>query len=353
MIMQRQKELISEDKTSRVLDIYTRLCEGKIINKKEEAEYFHVTERSIQRDIDEIRSFLAEKKASDTADMREIVYDRHKNGHVMTGLKDTVMSNSEILAVSKILLESRAFTKEEIDRILNKLVSGCAPKKGMKLVSDLISNEKFHYVQIHHESYIHDKLWKIGSQVQEQNLLEIFYQKQDTSMDAVVRTIQPLAILFSEYYFYLLADIVEKNKKGIYVLKYKEPNKEYHPTVFRIDRIIEYREIGEKFKIVYSDRFEEGGFRKQVQFMYMGSLIRLKFKYTGKSLKSILDRLPTAVVKSEPTAEEASWILTAEVYGRGVLMWLMTQGTMVEVLEPEMARQEMKTMLQEMLAKYE
>lgn len=39
------------------------------------------------------------------------------------------MSNSEILAVAKILLESRAFTKEEMDSILNKLVEECVPLK--------------------------------------------------------------------------------------------------------------------------------------------------------------------------------------------------------------------------------
>ncbi len=87
--------------------------------------------------------------------------------------------------------------------------------------------------------------------------------------------------------------------------------------------------------------------------MYMGPLVKLKFKYTGKSIESVLDRLPTAEIKSGPTEEEQGWILTAEVYGRGVLMWLLTQGNMVEVLGPDSARQEMKKMLQEMLAKYE
>lgn len=337
----------SNDKTPRVLDIYTRLCEGKVINKRKEAEKFNVDKRSIQRDIDDIRSFLEERKVSDKPDAREVKYDSVKKGYVMSGLEDTVMSNSEILAVSKILLESRAFSKEEISKILDKMVSGCAPKKSMKLVANLIANEKFHYVELHQKSHIQDKLWKIGTEIESCNLLEIIYQKQAVFEDAVTRTVQPLAILFSEYYFYLNANIVEKNEKGIYAAKYK------YPAVFRIDRIIEYREIGEKFKITYSDRFEEGKFRKRIQFMYMGPLIKLKFKYTGKSIESVLDRLPTAEVMSEPTKENPGWTLTAEVYGRGVLMWLLTQGSMVEVLGPESARQDMKRMLQEMLAKYE
>ena len=82
----------------------------------------------------------------------------------------------------------------------------------------------------------------------------------------------------------------------------------------------------------------------------MGRLVKLQFRYTGNSLASVLDRLPTAQVVSE---DGEGWIVEAEVYGRGVLMWLMTQGSMVEVLRPDSARAEMKRLLSEMLAKYE
>ena len=47
-----------ESKNYRVLDIYVRLCEGKLINKAEEALRFGVDQRSIQRDIDDIRAFF-------------------------------------------------------------------------------------------------------------------------------------------------------------------------------------------------------------------------------------------------------------------------------------------------------
>lgn len=342
--MDEKEKKEQEEQINRILDIYTKLCEGKMLNKAEEAQHFGVSERTIYRDVKHIREYLSNKKVLESSDMREIINDPiYKGYYVMTGIEDTVMSNSEILAVSKILLESRAFTKDEIDRILNKMISGCVPKQNMKLVSDLISNEKFHYVEIHHEPYIQDKLWEIGSEIEQHNLLEITYQKQAMNEDAVVRVIQPLAILFSEYYFYLNANIVEPDEKGEYVQKYD------YPAVFRIDRIKKYRRLDRKFKIRYRDRFEEGEFRKRIQFMYMGRLVRLKFKYTGNSLASVLDRLPTAKVVEE---DSEGAIIKAEVYGRGVLMWLLTQGSMVEVLGPAKVREEMKQMLSEMLSKY-
>lgn len=76
------------------------------------------------------------KRSVSDGDAREIVYDRAKKGFVIVGEEVSMMTNSEILAVSKILLESRAFTKRELNTILDKLVKGCVPLKNMKLVSD-------------------------------------------------------------------------------------------------------------------------------------------------------------------------------------------------------------------------
>lgn len=333
----------SKRKNARTLDMYVRLTEGKIINKKEEAMKFGVDERSIQRDIDDIRAFLCEKADSNEMDSRTIVYDRSKDGFVLSGAEGSLMSNDEILAVSKILLESRAFTKNEMSNILDKLIQGCVPQKNMKLVSTLISNEKYHYVELRHNSSVKDKLWALGEEIQQCNLLEIIYDKQVSTKEVVKRIIQPVAIIFSEYYFYLNAFIVKKNEQGVY-----EQVHEY-PTIFRIDRIREYREVGEKFRIAYANRFEEGEFRKKVQFMFPGNLIKIQFKYTGRNIEAILDRLPTAEAKK---IDGDGYIVTAEVYGTGILMWLLSQGSAVEVLRPKSLRNEMKQILLEMLEKY-
>ena len=330
-------------KNSRTLDLYVRLCEGKLINKSEEAERFGVDERSIQRDIDDIRAFLSERTSEHSADNREIVYSRTKKGFLMTGIEDSIMSNSEILAVSKILLESRAFTKCEIENILSKMIAGCVPYKNMKLVSELIGNEQYHYVELHHKSKIQDKLWELGTEIKQCNILEITYQKQVASKELVKRYVQPVAIIFSEYYFYLNAYIVEPDPQGKYIRKYD------YPAIFRIDRIVNYKEIGEKFRIEYSSRFEEGEFRKRIQFMYAGKLTKIQFRYTGKNIEAILDRLPTAKILQE---DEQTYLLEAEVYGKGILMWLLSQGSTVEVLKPNSLREEVKKTLQKMYNLY-
>ena len=44
-------------KVDRILDIYTRLLSGKKVNKTEIAHKYGVSERSVQRDINDIRNF--------------------------------------------------------------------------------------------------------------------------------------------------------------------------------------------------------------------------------------------------------------------------------------------------------
>ncbi|MCR4649841.1 MAG: WYL domain-containing protein [Lachnospiraceae bacterium] len=331
-----------QHKNNRTLDMYVRLCEGKSINKREEAKRFGVDERSIQRDLDDIRAFLS-GRAESAGDTREVVYDRAREGFVMTGSEEGLLDNDEIFAVSKILLESRAFTKKEIGTILDKLVSGCVPQKNMKLVSDLISNEKYHYVELNHKSALKNKLWVLGEKVKQCRLMEITYKKEVSSKEIVKRVIEPVGLVFSEYYFYLNAFIVEKNEEGKYVQIYD------YPTVFRIDRIKSYKDLDETFKIPYMDRFEEGEFRKRVQFMFPGTLTYLQFRFTGNSIEAILDRIPTAKVVSE---SKKGCVIEAEVYGTGILMWLLSQGKNVEVIKPKSMREEMKKILQETLSNY-
>ena len=64
--------------------------------------------------------------------------------------------------------------------------------------------------------------------------------------------------------------------------------------------------------------------------MYGGKLQRVRFTYSGSSIEAVLDRLPTAVIESE---NEGVYTVSAEVFGKGIEMWLKSQGDMVQILE--------------------
>lgn len=320
--MARRLNMEKKDKIERILSIYTKLINGDLIRKTEMAQKYNVNERSIQRDIDDVRAYL-EREGVVSGMLNSVIYDRVKKGYRLEQNYRIKLSNSEILAICKILLESRAFTKKEMTKILDKLIDCCVPKENQKLVDELIRNEAFHYIEPHHKSVFVDKMWEIGQAIHKNQYIEIKYQGIQGS-SVKTRKLKPLAIMFSEYYFYLTAFIDdEKIRENFSVLN------DAFPTIYRIDRIQEMKVLDEKFHVPYKDRFEEGEFRKRIQFMYGGKLRKVRFKYSGYAVESVLDRLPTAKIESEDNGE---YIISAEVFGDGIDMWLRSQGDMIKIL---------------------
>jgi predicted DNA-binding transcriptional regulator YafY len=311
------------DQIGRVLKIYSKLSDGYVVNKAEEAELYGVNERSIQRDIDHIRSFLDEE-AERTGIVNTIVYDRIEKGYRLETLYKIRLQNSEVLALCKILLDSRAFTKEEMVAMLDKLITCCVPEVNQKRVKDLIRNEEFHYVEPQHKTRFIEQMWDLGQAISEFRYIEVDYFRTKDKQ-TVHRKLQPVAIMFSEYYFYLTAFIPDEEvRKDFDVLN------DSFPTIYRIDRIKSLKVLDERFYIPYSNRFEEGEFRKRIQFMYGGKLRKVTFRYTGTDIDAILDRLPTAKILDE---DNGAYTVSAEVFGSGIDMWLRSQGSFIEQIQ--------------------
>lgn len=306
---------VSAVKSERILKIYSRLTGGQIVKKKELAQYFHVTERSIQRDIEALRCFFAEEGL-----LQEVVYDKKAHGYRLENPALCTLENSETLAVCKILLESRSMRKDEMFPILDKLIACCVPGKNKKAVQELLANEKHHYIEPHHGQNVLDGLWELGQAVHMHRVVEIEYERLKEPR-LVTRKIKPVGIMFSEYYFYLTAFLEDKKN-------FETPG-DLFPTIYRIDRIRSLRVTDERFTVPYKDRFQEGEFRKRVQFMYGGKLERIRFKYSGLSIESVLDRLPTAEIVEQT---DDGWIVEAEVFGKGIEMWLRSQSNSVTLI---------------------
>lgn len=304
-------------KNQRMLGIYLRLLNNREVNRKKLAQEYKVSERSIHRDISDLRTFLLS-----TNNLSEIIYDDKTNGYILQNEDNQKLTNSEILAVCKILLDSRAFLKTEMTGIIDKLIKQCVPKESYLKVSKLIENEKFHYMELQHKKEFLESIWEIGEAVQKHLKMEIEYERTDKAV--VKRTILPVGIMFSEYYFYVLAhiDVIDKEK-------YFENKDDVFPTIYRVDRIQNFKVLEEHFPIPYKDRFEEGEFRKRVQFMTGGKLRKLKFKYFGNSLEAVLDKIPTSQVIDEV---ENGYLISAEVFGNGIDKWILSQGKDVEVI---------------------
>lgn len=307
-------ESLPENKAARLLEIYARLIRGDVLSKMELGTQYRISKRSIQRDMEALRAFIANQNLG-----QDVVYDYKHRGYRLIQTNPRGLSNSEILAVCKILLESRSLRKDEMLPILDKLVDCAVPDPNKKLIGELIANETFHYIQPHHNKLVLDNLWALGEAVRHQQVVEIEYTRLKDH-ELVKRRVQPVGIMFSEYYFYLTAFLEDKSH-------FENPD-DLFPTIYRVDRIAAFKVLDEHFRVPYRDRFEEGEFRKRVQFMYGGRLQHIKFRYTGPSIEAVLDRLPTAHILDQ---DDAGWTVEVEVFGKGIEMWVRSQGDFVSL----------------------
>lgn len=318
-----------ESQISRVLSMYERLYNGGKIVKKTEAEKYHVSEKTIQRDITQLRHYLTVHTPHET-----IQYDKKDNAYFWPE-RYTLLKPEVIYLTSKVLLESRAFLKEELTQIINHLLNQCDLKE-KEMLESLLEDDRQGYKNLQTATSITDTLLALATSAEKRECIEVMYKKEG---DKTVkpRTLLPLGIVFSEYYFYLIA--------------YQTSFTPSFPTVYRVDRIQSVKPVPH-FALPYepSDMpaFNESAFRDRIQFMYTGELLTIRFRFKGPSKQAVLDRLPTARLE-KPDSD----IFVANVYGKGVKMWLLSQGHHLEVLGPASFRKEMKEELQAMLALYE
>ena len=306
-------------KDIRLLELYDRLLKNEDIDIKKYAEENKINIRTAERDIKTICNFLAEK------DHTKLVHNSKKKKYPLTYTEDSInLTKSEILAVSKILLASRAFLKDEISLIIDKIVKQCGSENDLKSIQNLLNNEKFHYIDLQHKKSFINNIWDLGQAIKNKKRIEISYKKIDGK--TVKRVIDPVGLMFSEFYFYLLAHIENIDKE-----KHFDNKDDEYPTIYRVDRIEEFKILNEKFTpTLYTNRFQEGKFRKQVQFMTGGRLRKIKFFYKGTSIEAVLDKIPTAKVleKSKDT-----YLISAQAFGNGIDRWILSQGEAIEVIE--------------------
>lgn len=298
------------NKGFRLLSIYERLNKGEAIEKAQLAESFGVSQKTIQRDIEDLRSYLSETHMADKE--VAIKYDKARNAYYLVRFEREWLTNKEVMALCKILLESRAFCTDEIDSLISKLLTQVVPND-RKRIENMIRSEQFHYVPLQHGKFLFSILWELSQFITNVEIVQFNYTRQDGIKKE--RLVKPVAIMFSEYYFYLIAFMADDRK--------------VFPTTFRIDRITDLNGTKQHFSIPYKDRFNDGEFRKRVQFMYAGELRRIVFKFNGPSIEAVLDRLPTAEIVGE---KDGVYTIRAETYGDGIYMWLKSQGDKVELI---------------------
>lgn len=314
-----EKETDRDDrKTERVLFLWDRLSRGGMISRQGLVEAFGVNIRTASRYLAEIRKYLLMKEEQDGI-RRELYYDRSLKVYRIRELENEMISPCELFAIGKILLASRAFHREELKSLLDRLLQSAVLGTDKKEVEEYIRSELFDYRDPSHGKPDPHILWSIAGAVRNHHVLSFDYRRQGET-EGRPHEVCPEGVLFSEYYFYMLGVPAGEGKLS-----------EENTRVYRVDRMSHLVDTERTFTINYGKRLREGEFKNSIQYMYGGKPEHIRFIYKGPSVEAVLDRLPTA--KAAPR-KDGSFLITDEVRGDGILTWLLSQGSRVKVLSP-------------------
>ena len=322
---------MNQEISDRTLEIFYTLIRGECLSNRKIADKYGVSSRTISRDISRIQNYFYEHR--DIMNNAEIVYSHKDKAYILKS--DEFLKNSELFALVKVILGARCFSKEDTLTLIRKIKQFTTPND-RNLLESIIKKEVFHYREVRSDcDSVIDNLWRIVQCIEQRRCISIRYIKMDRT--EVIRKLHPSAVMFSEYYFYLIA--------------YEPDGEPAKAKYYRIDRIRSIVEHREKYVLDQSNNFDEGELREKNQFMFPGDLVQITFEFSGLSLQSVLDRLPTARVIEKNGSKS---IVTAEVnYGRGLIMYLLSQGSWIKVLSPQPLIDDMKGEIQKMAQHYE
>ena len=342
---------MESEKNSRILELFFRVLRGETVSVKAVAEEYGVSTKSVGRDIAKIQEFLTDHR--DLMQQAELIYSYKDKAYHLSC--DEFLKNKELFALVKVMLGSRCFSKEDVLRMIAKLKRFTTIQDREKF-EKLVRKEVYHYHEVKSDcNALIDNLWDLIQMIDEKRLVTITYYKMNR--ENIKRKIKPVSLMFSEYYFYLIA--------------YEADDEKYLPKFFRVDRIVAMTEHRERFtlerkydfdevalvKVILSftlERkydFDEGDLREKNQFLFPGKTEKIRFSFSGLSVQAILDRLPTAKVVEQ---NGNTSMIEAEVnHGRGIVMYLLSQGAWVKVLSPQSLVEEMQEELRQMCSAYD
>lgn len=196
----------------RLLTIFLLLQAGKRLSKAQISEKFGIDNRTVQRYMSTLKSFLQDQHISNT----EIKFDTSDNTYRLIG--KTTFNKKDILVISKILLENHALNKSELNLLLEDLLSLLSSEEKQE-VTAIIKSELLKYKSLTNDKDRIDTIWILSEAIRREQMLDIKYKAP--LKDVKSHIIFPVSLYYDAHYFYLVA----------YHLKHEKY------TTFRVDRI--------------------------------------------------------------------------------------------------------------------
>lgn len=315
------------DKVSRILRLFHSLIQGQKLNKADFAKSNNISERSVDRDIEDIRYYLSEIHSN-----AEVLFNKSENAYYLSGWSNYKFSSIEVITILKVLIGSKVLRKDEMQGIMRSVRMMLDPTARRETVNSVYS-EVDNYISPVHGKAILKMLEDLNRVISKRLKIDLHYIKGNG--EQVTKRVLPLIFIFSDFYFYLIAFIDGAGYK--------------YPAFFRVDRIESFNVTDEQYSEELYKTYNAGKMRNCLQFMYAGELLNVKGRCKNQAAEAFKDRLPNHwLIKDEGEYK----VYGARVFGEGFVKWALSQGCNMEILEPRQLRERVKSEVDKMYDLY-
>lgn len=301
------------DKVTRILLLYSKLIRGECVNKINFCLETEISERTFDRDIEDVRIFLGESFG-----LEELLYDRKYNQYSINVNCVPLFDKMEIYFLIHLLQDAKILRKDELIELTKRLCeySEIQPE-GQKIINKKTEEYKEPFHKIPLLKIFHDLVEAIDRKI----LIQINYINANgvETRNMVI----PCQVKYKWNYLYLIA--------------YVQTKKDIYPTYFRVDRIqgferireLRYRELDKINN--YNKHFSNG-----IVGMFGGDYIKVVMRCDKHYISYIMDELNNAKIVA---VNDESMLVEAEVFDKGFVKWVLRQPVCyIEVLEPDSVR---------------
>ena len=315
-------------KNTRSIEILIALYTGEEVSLTSLLERYQVTERTIYRDIKDLREALQEFTEA------EVIFNTQRNTYQLKTTRQTNFTIEEIVSISKILINSRAFVSTEIKQIIEKLQATLSEEE-QKINKLMINDELNHYKSLRHQRELLPVIRDFIHYIHDRQTIQFHYFRSDQQL--VARENLPVSLFFSEFYFYAMF--------------YSEKRRKHFP--YRLDRFDNDIVVTKQKTYQQQGQLNDHEYRERTHLMFSsGHNQTIKFKYWEKD-EVPLDRFPNAeIIKEKITVDDYS-IIQVEAYDNGAMKWFLSQGQNVEIIEPLSLVRKMQAEIESMLSHYQ
>lgn len=219
------------DKATRVLILYHQLLSGQMIDKVTYSLEHGINERTFDRDIETIRLFLKDIYSGD-----QVLFDRENNTYYLSGKRPKCIDRMDATIISKILLESKTLRKDEMNGLIDIVLSAVTPYDAKVIAEYLSMDIRDYSSETRHAvlKFVGDlyAILKTG--------YDIAVTVENSDDQADVMNVSPLEIVCVDSVFYLIAAQNYSIKRIIKI---------------SIDKIISFKSLQTTFALALKEKY--------------------------------------------------------------------------------------------------